>query len=481
MGLTVKKSENFSEWYTQAIQKAELIEYGSVSGCMILRPYSYAIWENIQSYLDAKFKKTGVKNAYFPLLIPEKLFQLEKEHVQGFNPEVAWVTASGDSQLTERLAIRPTSETIMYDSYKKWIRSYKDLPLKINQWVNIIRWEFKNPVPFLRTREFLWQEGHNVLATKEEMDKDVRTYLEIYKKAYENLLAVPIIEGRKSEREKFAGADYTLSVETLFPNGKAVQGATSHALGQNFARSFGISFLDKKQKKQYPWQDSWGFSTRSIGIALGVHGDDKGLVIPPRVAPHQIVIVPIYFSKQPGYNEKIRKLAKEVEDGLVKMGIRVESDLHDDNSPGFKFNKWEIRGVPIRMEIGPKDVDENKVVLVRRDNGEKIEVKTGEVNAVVLETLNKIHDNLFNRAKLYLQAAQKKVDSIEVLKDIVGKGQIGFGAWCGNQDCEENIKDQTGGTKSLNIPFDQPNLAEGQKCSFCERKAQYWAYFSKSY
>ena len=394
LGITVGKQENFSEWYTQAIQKAELIEYTDVSGCLILRPGAYALWEGVREYFDKLIKRDGVKNAYFPLLIPEKLLNKEKEHVEGFSPEVAWVTHSGKTKLKERLAIRPTSETIMYESYRKWIRSWKDLPLRLNQWCNIIRWEFKNPVPFLRTREFLWQEGHTVFATKEEAEKETYHILDFYEKVFEDLMAVPVLKGLKSEKEKFAGAVYTLSVETVLPNGKAIQAGTSHHLGQNFSKAFNIKFLDKHEKSQYGWQNSWGISTRGLGILLAVHGDDKGIILPPKIAPNKVVIVPIYFKES---ETDVFNKAIEIKEKLRRHNPIL--DCRADYRPGFKFNEWELKGIPIRIEIGPRDLEDNNAILVRRDTGEKIKVGVDEIEKRTHELLHDIQENLYARAK----------------------------------------------------------------------------------
>lgn len=473
-GITVKKSDDFSEWYTQVIQKAELIEYTKVSGCMVFRPYSYAIWEKIQSFLDEKFKAIGVKNAYFPMFIPESLLNKEKEHVKGFSPEVAWVTHAGDSKLAERLAIRPTSETIIYDTYKKWIRSYQDLPLLINQWCNVVRWEFKHPVPFLRTREFLWQEGHTVHATKESADKEVKVILDIYVKAFEEMYAVPMFKGTKSKKEKFAGADYTDSVETFFPDGKAIQGATSHMLGQNFSKSFGIIFTDENEKKQYAWQNSWGFSTRSIGIMIGIHGDDKGLVLPPKVAPIQVVIVPILFEKT---KKEVLKKSNEIKKALSSLS--VELDDREAYSPGWKFNQWEMKGVPIRMEIGPKDVEKKQVIVVRRDTGEKIFVKEKDLKKKVLEILDDIQKNLFDKAKKFISSKVVEVDKMVDFNKVIKAKKIAWAPWCGGVECEEWIKDKSGGAKSLNIPFDQKKPKK--KCFQCGKNVEFYAYFAKSY
>lgn len=473
-GITVKKNEDFSEWYTQVIQKADLIEYTDVSGCYVLKPRAYAIWEKVQEFFNKELKKRNVKNAYFPLLIPEHLLTKEKEHVEGFSPEVAWVTHGGKSKLAERLAIRPTSETIMYDSYSKWIRSHNDLPLKLNQWCNIVRWEFKNPVPFLRSREFLWQEGHTVFATKKEAEKEVYDILSVYKKIFEELYAVPVIEGIKSEKEKFAGAVFTLSVETFLPSGKGIQGATSHFLGQNFAKAFGITFLDKDSKKQYGWQNSWGFSTRSIGEMIMMHSDDKGLVLPPKIAPTQVVIVPIVFE-----DSKDKILAKTKEIAKQLKSFDVEIDDRDSYSPGWKFNEWEMKGVPIRIEIGPKDLAKSQAVLVRRDTGDKKVVKISEIKNVVTKLLDDIQNNLFEKAKKFIDLSIIEVKNMKELIKVIKDKKMAKAPWCNTPECEENLKDKTGGAKSLNIPFDQPKVSG--KCVCCDKEAKVVALFAKSY
>lgn len=474
-GITVKKSEDISEWYTQVIQKAELAEYTGVSGCMILRPRAYAIWEKLQAFFDAEIKKLGVKNAYFPLFIPESLLKREAEHVAGFAPEVAWVTQGGDSKLNERLAIRPTSETIMYEAYAKWIRSHRDLPLKINQWVNVVRWEFKHPVPFLRGREFLWQEGHTVAATKEESEKEVLDILELYRRVFEELLAVPVIKGKKSENEKFAGADYSTSVETIVPSGKAVQAATSHHLGQRFAKSFNISFLNEKGESSFPYQNSWGFSTRSIGAMILFHGDDKGLVIPPKVAPLEVVIVPILFDDT---KEKVLKEAKKIKDALVTHTVLL--DDRDAYTPGWKFNEWELKGVPLRIEIGPKDIVKGDCVVVRRDTGEKVVVKTKEVSEKVPQMLDAIQKNLFAKAKKWLDENTVYANDVSSFERAIKEKKLVITPWCERAECADKIKEKTEGAKALNIPFDQPKKVS-KTCAWCGADAKRSALFAKSY
>jgi len=477
LGITIKKDDDFSEWYTQVIQKAELIEYSPVSGCMVIRPYAYSIWEAVQEFMDKEIKKMGIQNAYFPLFIPESLLRKEQEHVEGFTPEVAWVTEHGTSKFEERLAIRPTSETIMYASYRKWIRSYKDLPLRLNQWCNVVRWEFKHPVPFLRTREFLWQEGHTAFANKEEAEKEVLEILNLYTRVFEELYAIPVLRGRKTDSEKFAGAVYTDSVEVLMPNGKAIQGGTSHFLGQNFSKAFDISFLDKKGKKQFVYQNSWGLSTRTIGIMIAVHGDDKGLVLPPRIAPIHIIIVPILFSNKPTINKKIIELSKKIKKELKTL--RVELDNRPDYSPGFKFNYWELKGVPLRIEIGPKDIKKQQVVLVRRDTGIKEALPVKELVVRTIKILADIQDNLYNKAKKFLDKSIVKVNSMNEFKKVINKGKIAFTPWCNSEECEADIRDKTG-AKSLNIPFKQP-VIKGKCFCGCGRKAEKMVYFARSY
>jgi prolyl-tRNA synthetase len=472
LGITVKKSEDFAKWYTEVVQKAELIDYSDVSGCYILRPYGFAIWETLVSFVDARIKEKGVKNVSFPLFIPESLLKKEEDHVEGFTPEVAWVTHSGESKLNERLAIRPTSETIFYPSYAKWIRSHRDLPLRLNQWANVVRWEFSECTPFLRSREFFWQEGHTAFATKKEADEEVLDILDLYRESFEDLFAVPVFKGLKSEKEKFAGADYTTSVETFLPVGKAIQGATSHALGQNFAKAFDIQFFDEKEKKQFVWQNSWGISSRSVGVMIIAHGDDKGLVLPPKVAPIQVVVVPILFDKS---RDEVLAKVKELEEKL--MSFRVEVDLRD-HSPGWKFNEWELKGVPVRIEIGPKDVTKGHVVVARRDNGEKEFVKFEDVASRVQEIMDDIQSSLLTKAKKFMTDSLVTVSSVDDFKKAVTSKKMARAFWCGSKDEEQKLKDDTKGAKSLNFPF-----AEEEKgvCFVCSKKDCKVAYFAKSY
>lgn len=475
MGLTVKKEEDFSEWYTQVIQKAELADYSSVSGCIVYRPDSYVIWEKIKEITDKKFKALGIKNAYFPLFIPESLLQKEAAHVEGFTPEVAWVTHAGNTELKERLAVRPTSETIMYDSYSKWIRSHNDLPLRINQWNNVVRWEFKHPTPFLRGREFLWNEGHTCFATKKEAEQEGSEVIKIYDDVCRNYLALPSLIGKKSKTETFAGAEYTFSLEFLMPNGKAIQGPDFHHDGQNFSKAFNISFLDKNGKKDYVWQNTFAITTRMLGVMIAAHSDDKGLVVPPKVAATQVVIVPILFDNS---RTKILKKAQEIKEGLEKKGISVHLDDRDGYSPGWKFNEWEVKGVPVRLELGPKELDNNQVVAVRRDNFEKQALKITALDKEIELILEQIHDDLLKKAEKFLKANIIKSDNLKDAKKAFDNKKIIFAPWCCSTECEEKLKEELG-VKSLNSPLKQTKV-EG-KCFSCKKKAEAWFYLGKSY
>ncbi len=477
LGIAVKKSEDLSEWYTQVIQKAELADYTSVSGCMVLRPWAYAIWENIQKYVDAKIKALGHKNVYFPMFIPESLMKKEAEHVEGFVPEVAWVTHAGSEKLAERLAVRPTSETIMYESYSKWVRSWRDLPLLLNQWCNVVRWEFKHPRPFLRTREFLWQEGHTVHATKEDADKESMTILlDVYTKLIENELAIAILNGKKTENEKFPGALYTTTMEAVMPDGKALQMGTSHNLGQNFAKAFNITFLDKDEKRKTVWQTSWGVTTRLIGAIIMAHGDDKGLVLPPKIAPTQAVIVPILFDKT---KKEVLKEAEKIKESLEKAGISTHLDDRDAYSAGFKFNEWELKGVPLRIEIGPRDVENKQVVLVRRDIGEKKIIKLSSLAKDAKKSLDELQKNLFEKSKKSLDEKTKPAKDYNEIKKIIDSAMIAKISWCENSKCEEKIKEDTGATMRV-MPFDE-DVKSGAKCAVCGKGAKKVVYVGRSY
>ncbi|RLG48226.1 MAG: proline--tRNA ligase [Thermoproteota archaeon] len=477
LGVTVKRSENFSEWYTQTVLKSEMADYAPTKGCIIFREYSYAIWEKIQQIVDKKIKEKGHKNAYFPLFIPESLLRKEAEHFEGFVPECAWVTIGGDKKLEERLAIRPTSETIIYSMYAKWIKSWRDLPVKLNQWCNIVRWETKATRPFIRTREFLWQEGHTAHATKEEADQQVMEILEIYRDLMENYLAIPVLAGKKSEREKFAGALYTTTLEALMPDGKALQMGTSHNLGQKFAKVFEIKFIGQDEKEHYVWQTSWGISTRLIGAVVMVHGDDRGLVLPPRIAPIQVVIIPIFYKEVE--MEAILKKAKEILRILQENGISALLDERTEYTPGWKFNHWELKGVPLRIEIGPKDLEKGEITLARRDTFERISIKEVEMLKTVKRTLEEIQENLFNRAKQFLDTHITEVKSYEEFKEVLRtKGGFIKASWCSSSECEERIKDETGATIRL-IPFEKEEPFSN--CIYCGREAKVVAYFAKAY
>jgi len=477
-GLTVKKEENFSEWYTQILQKAELIEYTSVSGAYIIRPRTYFIWEKVKEFFDKKIKEDGVRNAMFPLFIPKSNLMKEQEHVEGFTPEVAWVTKSGNSELKEPLAIRPTSETIFYPAYSKWIRSHRDLPLRINQWCNVVRWEFKNPMPFIRAREFLWQEGHSVFETKEEAGNEVNKIRDFYEEIYREMYALPVIKGKKTEKEKFAGADYSLTTEAILPNGRAAQGATAHLLGQSFANAFDISYMDKNEEKQYPWQTSWGISTRSIGIAILMHSDDKGLVLSPRIAETQAVIVPIF--KKGAEKEDIDKKAKEIEKELKENGNRVIIDDREDYSPGYKFNEWEMKGVPLRIEIGPKDLEKEQAVFARRDNGEKQEVGFNEIKEKIDKVFEEVHESLYKKAEKVLEEKIVNAENIEEVTNAIEEKKIAKAYWDGTQESEDWIKEKTGGAKILCIVEDEIPEEKG-KCVYSGNPAKHVVYIGKSY
>jgi prolyl-tRNA synthetase len=477
MGITVKKTEDFSEWYTQVVLKSELADYAPVKGCMIFREHSYAIWEKIQEVFNEKIKATGHRNVYFPMFIPESFLKKEAEHFQGFVPEVAWVTIGGDSPLEEKLAIRPTSETIMYATYAKWIRSWRDLPIKLNQWNSVVRWETEATRLFLRTREFLWQEGHTAHATKEEADQEVMEILNAYKDVIESYLAIPVLTGMKTENEKFAGALYTTTLEALMPDGKALQMGTSHQLGQNFSKVFGIKFLDQNEKERFVWQTSWGFSTRMIGALVMVHGDDKGLVLPPKVTPIQAVIIPIPYKDID--EDLVLAKAKDVYEKLQKRGISVVFDDRTEYTPGWKFNEWELKGVPIRIEIGPRDVKQKQVTLVRRDTFEKIVIKEEKTVNAVAELLEKIQKNLFNRAKKLLKENITSVKTYdEFQKTLKTKGGFIRACWCSSPTCEEKIKEETGATIRL-IPFEKEEPFSN--CVYCHKEAKEVVYFARAY
>ena len=478
LSVSTKKCDDVSKWFVEVIRKSDLIEYTDVSGCMIFKPSSYQIWEKIQKFLDCEFKKLGVLNSYFPLLISEKLLTKEKEHIDGFAPEVAWVDYGGDTKLKERLAIRPTSETVMYDAYSKWIKSYRDLPLKLNQWNNIVRWEFKHPTPFLRNREFLWQEGHTAFATYKEAEKDVYDVLSVYTRAYEELLCIPVVCGRKSVGEKFAGAEYSLTCEPFcFVSGKSIQACTSHHLGQKFSKVFDITFLDENQKKKYVFQNSWGFSTRSIGSMILIHGDDGGLVLPPKVAHSKLVIIPLFFKDK---ESEVMSVATEIFEKLKCFNPILDDDRRE--GVGFKFNKWELYGIPLRLEVGPRDIEKKVVQIVRRVDGERKEVLLENLSAsLICSMLEDVEKNMFENAREKMREATLQVRTFEEFKRALENKKRCLVPWAESVKSEEEIKELTG-AKSSCIPFEfEKKSLEGVKCFYSLKPATCWAYFCKSY
>ncbi len=476
-GITVKKNQDFSEWYVQVVQKAELADYAPVKGCMIIRPDAYAVWEKIQEILNKKIKATGVRNVYFPMFIPEAFLKKEAEHFAGFTPEVAWITMGGETPLEERLAVRPTSETIMYDTFNKWVRSWRDLPIKINQWCNIVRWETKATKLFLRTREFLWQEGHTAHMTSEEAEAEVMYALGEYKDIIENYLAIPVLVGTKSDSEKFAGALYTTALESIMPDGKALQMGTSHNLGQHFAKVFDIKFIGEDKVDHYVWQTSWGITTRLIGAMIMVHGDDRGLIMPPKVAPTQVVIVPIPFKGLEA--EAIAAKTKEIAEILKAKGISVILDDRNEYTPGWKFHQWELKGIPIRIELGPRDLKQGQVVMVRRDTGQKTPVNEADIPTTIEKLLAEIQDNLFAKAKVMLQEKTNAVQTYDEFKFVLcDKGGFVKAAWCGSADDEAKIKEETGATIRVR-PFQKEEPTTN--CVYCGQKAKETVYFARSY
>ncbi len=505
LGITHKKTENFADWYAQVVTRAEMIEYYDISGCYILRPWAYQIWEYVQEFIDTEIKKLGVKNSYFPMFVPRKYLEKEKDHVEGFAAEVAWVTHSGSTKLEEPIAVRPTSETIMYPVFAKWIRSHRDLPMKLNQWCNVVRWEFKYPTPFIRSREFLWQEGHTVHATKEEADVEVLQILDIYARAYSELLAVHMVKGKKTEHEKFAGGLYTTTIEGYIPVvGRGIQAATSHCLGTNFARMFDISYLGNDATKNYAWQNSWGFTTRSIGVMIMTHADDIGLVLPPRVAPIQVVIVPIYFKEADGLNAAVDKITAEI----AAEGVRVEADKRENYKPGWKFAQWEMKGVPVRIEVGMRDLDAKEVVVSLRHDASvgKFKVPLEGLGKSIKDILDKVQHDMLARATKTHKASIKRAVTWKEFMEVLSDRKLAITPWCGDTACEKSIKTQsaidskfsaeeatenpasekleklTGAAKSLCIPFEQPEEDVSQHpCVKCGNKSISWVMFGRSY
>ena len=467
-GLTVKKSENFSEWYTQIVQKAELADYAPIRGFMIVRPRAYAIWECVQEYFNGVLRQKGIENAYFPLLIPESFFKREAAHAKGFAPELAYLEGKDEG---ERLAIRPTSETIIYDSYAHWIRSWRDLPLILNQWCSVLRWEVKQTKPFLRTREFLWQEGHGVFTDEQGAEGNMMEMIQSYQKMCEELLAIPVLVGRKSKAETFAGAKKTMTIEALMPDGKALQCGTSHNLGQGFAKTFNIRFKGNDEKEQIPWQTSWGFSTRLIGAIAMVHGDDKGLVIPPRIARQKVAIIPIMFDE---HKDALLKKAHEVQKKLAALGAFVDEREY---SPGWKFSEWELKGIPLRIEIGPKDLEKKHVVLVRRDTGKKEQVPEKEIEKVVLSTLEAMQKELFVKAKKFLDVHIDSAKTMKELQEKLAEGKLVRVYLVDEPDVEEAVKEATGGATSRIV---EESSQEGE-CIQTGKKTTTQMLFAKAY
>ena len=463
--------EDFAKWYTDVVKKAELCEYTSVKGCMVIRPYGYAIWENIQHIMDSMFKATGHENVCMPMFIPESLLEKEKDHVEGFAPEVAWVTHGGSEKLEERLCVRPTSETLFCEHYANIVHSYRDLPKLYNQWVSVVRWE-KTTRPFLRTREFLWQEGHTIHATAEEAQEETIRMLNVYAEFCEKYLAMPVVKGVKTAKERFAGAEDTYTIEALMHDGKALQSGTSHYFGDGFAKAFDIQFTGKDNKLHHPFQTSWGTTTRLIGAIIMTHGDDNGLVLPPAVAPIQLVIIPIASHK-----EAVLDKANELKNKLASV-CRVKLD-DSDNSAGWKFSEYEMKGVPLRLEIGPKDIENNRCVVVRRDNGEKIFVSLDELEAKIPELLEAVRDGLYQKAIDRRAAMTFTARDYAELKDIADN-KPGFikAMWCGNRECEDKLKDELGITSRC-IPFEQEHLSD--TCVCCGKPAKHMLYWGKAY
>ena len=462
--------DDFAQWYTDVVKKAELIEYSSVRGCMIIRPTGYAIWENIQKELDSAFKATGVENVYMPMFIPESLLQKEKDHVEGFAPEVAWVTHGGMEELTERLCVRPTSETLFCDFYSNIIHSYRDLPKLYNQWCSVVRWE-KTTIPFLRSMEFLWQEGHTAHATEEEAEERTIQMLDVYADFCEKVLAIPMIKGLKSEKEKFAGANSTYTIEALMHDGKALQSGTSHNFGDGFAKAFDIQYTDNENKLQYVHQTSWGMSTRIIGAIIMVHGDDSGLVLPPRIAPTQVMVIPINQNK-----DGVMDAAIKLRDKLASYRAKLDSS---DKSPGWKFSEQEMRGIPLRVEIGPKDIEANQAVIVRRDTREKLIVSLEDIDTKVGEILSQMQSDMLERARNHRDSHTYTVSTMEEFEKTVAE-KPGFikAMWCKDEACELEIKEKTGATSRC-MPFEQEHISDN--CVCCGKPAKTMAYWGKAY
>ena len=474
-GITVSKKEDFSEWYTQIVLKAKLADYAPVKGLIVLRPDGYAIWESLKSTFDKKFASNGIRNGFLPILIPESLLGKEQKHFAGFNPEVFWVTHSGTNEIGDRLALRPTSETLAYTLYSKWIQSWRDLPLKINFWNTALRAEIKGTKPFLRTSEFLWQEGHTVHATQSEAEKEVMEILEIYKKTVEEELAIPVITGKKSEKEKFVGAVYTTTMESIMPDGKALQMGTSHFLGQNFSKPFEVKFADKDNVEHFAWQTSWGVSWRLIGAMIMIHGDDQGLVLPPKIAPTQVVIIPIYKNDE-GKDGVLLKV-EEIKKTLESKEIRVHVDDRSELSPGYKFNDWELKGVPVRMEVGPKDIEKQSVIIAKRYNREKSSLNFTEIEKIST-ILDEIQVDMLKTAREQSKGNTIDTSDYAEFKSRIERGGFFNAPWCGGLECEEKIKEETGADIRV-IPFDSEDTDE--KCIYCQKQGVSTPIFARGY
>lgn len=504
IGITVDKALDFSGWYQQVLTKGEMLDYYDVSGCYILRPGSYSIWEQIQKWFDEKIKSIGVQNAYFPMFVSSRVLEKEKDHIEGFAPEVAWVTKAGSSELEEPIAIRPTSETVMYPYYAKWVQSYRDLPIKLNQWNSVVRWEFKHPQPFLRTREFLWQEGHTAHLSQSDAKTEVMQILDFYAGVYEELLAVPVVKGKKTEKEKFAGGDFTTTCEGYIPQtGRGIQGATSHHLGQNFSKMFNLSVenpLGPDHPKIFAYQNSWGLSTRVIGVMVMIHSDNKGLVIPPRVSQYQCVVLPVGITSKTTDESraKIHQSAKNIENRLRAKGIRIMGDYDDNYTPGWKFAQYELKGIPLRLEFGPKDMENEQVTVVRRNDGCKYVIRLSELETRIPCILDEMQQDLYLKAKELLDTHKVIINEWKDFIPALNQKNIILAPWCGVEECEDDIKNSSSkqddgedfetdekapsmGAKSLCIPFEQPELKEGQKCVRCQRKAIQYCMFGRSY
>ncbi len=466
------RDQDFAKWYTDIVKKAELVDYSGIKGCMVIRPYGYAIWENIQADLDRRFKETGHENVYMPMFIPESLLQKEKDHVEGFAPECAWVTVGGSEKLSERLCVRPTSETLFCDHYKKIINTYRDLPKLYNQWCSVVRWE-KTTRPFLRTSEFLWQEGHTMHETQEEAEEETLKMLQVYADFYKETLAIPAVIGKKTEKEKFAGAVSTYTIEPMMHNGVALQGGTSHYFGDGFAKSFDITFTGRDNKQHYPHQTSWGVSTRMIGAIIMVHGDDDGLILPPKVSPVQVAIIPIAQHKE-GVLNKAQELCN-----MLKKDYRVKLDS-SDHAPGWKFSEYEMKGVPLRVEIGPKDIEKGQCVVVRRDTREKIFTPIEKLPEQIEKSLQDVHNAMYQKALENMQEKTFTASTYDEFIDIA-KNKPGFikAMWCGDSECEEKLKEVTGGVKSRCIPFEEEHISD--TCVCCGKKAKHQVYWGKQY